>query len=365
MADAPLRVVFCWSQVPGYMAACWQALARRQGVDVHILHPQKLFETIENPFDLEPLMAGLSHEMFRQDRPNLRDWLVRAVAARRPDVVVHCGWIIPSYAALAAAPELASVTMLLGMDSPWRGTLAQRTARFRLALLVGRMSAVVTAGERSAEYARRLGMPARKILGGYYGFDDRPLHAVADARAVSSWPRQFLFVGRFVEQKDLPTLVHAYAAYRRQVTNPWGLTCCGDGPEAKWLTGVEGVTNAGFVQPADLPRVLASHGSFVMASQFEPWGVVIAEAAASGLPIVCSSACGASVDMVRSYYNGLVVAPGDVAGLTRALLWIHEHESLLPQMGQRGRGLADAYSADAWAARWHNYLLDARSRTRS
>ncbi len=358
-APRPLRVVFCWSEVPGYMAACWHALARRPGVDLHILHPQQLSADVANPFDLEPLLAGLSHEMFRSDRPNLERWLVDAVAARRPDVVVHCGWIIKPYARLAAAPELSQVPMVLGMDSPWRGTLAQRLARVRLGRLVRRMSAVVTAGERSAEYARRLGVPDRRIVGGYYGFDGRHLRGVAAARMKRAWPRQFLFVGRYVAQKDLRTLVAAYAAYRRLVSDPWGLTCCGDGPDAPVLAGVEGIVNAGFSQPSDLPQVFASHGAFVMASRFEPWGVVIAEAAASGLPIVCTSACGASIDLVRSYYNGVVTAPADPAGLTRALLWIHQHESELAEMGERGRALADAYSAESWAARWHNYLADA------
>lgn len=358
-AARPLRVVFCWSELPGYMAACWQALARRPGVELHILHPEQLFDTIKNPFDLAPLLEGLSHEMFRSDRPNLEAWLVETVAARRPDVVVHCGWIIPPYRALASARELASSAMVLGMDSPWRGTLAQRLGRLRLGGFVDRMAAVVTAGERSAEYARRLGVPDRKIFGGYYGFDDHQLRRVAEQRAATAWPRQFLFVGRYVPQKDLPTLVAAYAAYRRMVAEPWGLTCCGEGPEAVHLAGVEGITNAGFRQPSELPGVFASHGAFVMASHFEPWGVVIAEAASSGLPVVCTTACGASVDLVRSYYNGLVTAPGDADGLTRALMWIHQHEAELAAMGQRGRALADAYSAESWAARWHNYLLNA------
>lgn len=358
-APRPLRVVFCWSEVPGYMAACWQALARRPGIELHILHPRQLFADIVNPFDLEPLLAGLSHEMFRSDRPHVDRWLVDTVAAWKPDVVVHCGWIIKPYARLASAPELSRVPMVLGMDSPWRGTPAQRLARFRLSGLIGRMRLVVTAGERSAEYARRLGVPERQIVGGYYGFDDRQLQGVAARRRQGAWPRQLLFVGRYVPQKDLRTLVSAYAAYRRLVSDPWGLTCCGDGPDASFLTGVEGVVNAGFAQPSTLPAVLATHGAFVMASRFEPWGVVIAEAAASGLPVVCTSACGASVDLVRNYYNGIVTSPSDVTGLTRALLWIHEHESELAAMGERGRGLADAFSADSWAARWHNYLADA------
>ena len=40
----PLRVVFCWAEVTGYMAACWKMLAQRGSVDLHVIHPQRFGE---------------------------------------------------------------------------------------------------------------------------------------------------------------------------------------------------------------------------------------------------------------------------------------------------------------------------------
>jgi glycosyltransferase involved in cell wall biosynthesis len=353
----PLRVVFCWAGVSGYMAACWRALASRADVDLHILLARNEVESINNPFEIAPLLSGLSHEIFAAGRPDIDQWLPPTVMQRRPDVIVLCGWTFWPYTKLAQHPELSHVRFVLGMDSPWKGTIRQRVGRIRLSALMRRMSAVVTAGERSDEYAIRLGVPARRLHHGYYGFDHQPLATVLEQRnARGSWPRQFLFAGRFVPEKDLGTLIAAYKLYRGRVADAWGLTCCGTGPEGRLLEGVPGVTNAGFVQPPDLPAVLRGHGAFVIASRFEPWGVVLAEAASSGLPIVCTSACGASVDLVRSYYSGLVVPPGDAEAFARALQWIHEHEDQLPVMGSRGRALADAYTAESWATRWYHYL---------
>ena len=117
-------------------------------------------------------------------------------------------------------------------------------------------------------------------------------------------------------------------------------------------------TDAGFTQPAEQPAIFANHGAFVLASNFEPWGVVLAEAAASGLPLLCTTACGAGLDLVRESINGFMVEPGDVHGLAKAMRWIHDHEDQLAQMGRRGRELAGHFSADAWAERWHNYMID-------
>ena len=50
--------------------------------------------------------------------------------------------------------------------------------------------------------------------------------------------------------------------------------------------------------------------------------------------------------------------PGDASGLARAMRWMHDHEEQLEAMGRRGQELAGNFSADAWATRWHNYMID-------
>ena len=353
-----LSVVFCWAEVTGYMAACWQALAKRPGIDVHVLHTRQLFQR-QNPFDLDPLLNGISNQEFSKDTPRIDAWLLDEVAKRKPDVMVVCGWIFWPYTKLMAAKELEHARVILGMDSPWRGTAVQRLSRWRLRNIVAHSDMVVTAGERSAEYARHMGVEIDRIRSGYYGFDYDRFSPAADHRApTGKWPRHFLFVGRYVPQKDLVTLTKAYAEYRAGVADPWGLTCCGSGPDAHLLRDQPGVNDRGFTQPGEQAEIFAQHGAFVLASNFEPWGVVLAEAAASALPLICTTACGAGLDLVRQGENGLLVEPGDVAGLARAMRWMHDHESQLAVMGRRGQDLAKSFSADAWAERWHNYVID-------
>lgn len=352
----PLRVVFCWAEVSGYAAACWRSLARRPGIDLHIVHIDRL-GAAPNPFDVATLLEGISNQLLDTAATNLDDVILRAVAERDPDVVVFCGWVFWPYTRLVNAPELRRARKLLGMDTPWRGTFLQRFARLRLSHFVGGLDLVVTAGERSGEYARRIGVPEHKLRSGYYGFDYGSFASRTKPRN-GTWPRQFLYTGRYVPAKDLVTLVRGYQLYREGVNSPWGLTCRGTGPEAGLLTDAPGIVDAGFVQPADLPDVFAAHGAFVLASRFEPWGVVIAEAAAAGLPIVCTTACGAAADIVRPYYNGVVVPPEDPEALARAMRWIHDHEAELCEIGRRGQPLAEAFSAEAWAQRWHHYMLE-------
>ena len=187
-----------------------------------------------------------------------------------------------------------------------------------------------------------------------YGLDATAAGAAIGRRRVAfgaAWPARFLYVGRYAPEKGLDTLLAAYAAYRAGVADPWPLTCCGAGPLAGSLANQPGVEDRGFVQPADQPAEWARAGAFVLASRYEPWGVAAGEACAAGLPVICTEAVGAGVELVRSYYNGLRVPTDDVPALARALTWAHRNHDRLERMGAAGVGLAMAYDGPVWAER--------------
>ncbi len=342
------------------MAACWRALSARDGLDLHVVHLESLTGK-PTGFDIDRVMQGISNQCFRRTDPNIDQFLRNVVNAHQPDVVVLCGWIYWPYTRLLFASELARCRFILGMDSPWIGSIWQRVAKLRLRHLVPRLDLVVTASRRSAEYAMRIGVPRPRIRGGYYGFDFDAFSQGPRA----TLPRRFLFVGRYVEAKDLRTLVRGYRRYRERVSDPWPLTCRGTGPDANMLRDQPGITDAGFMQPAELPQAFRDHGVFVLPSRYEPWGVVIAEAAAAGLPVICSDACGAADDLVRPDHNGIVIPAGDAEALASAMCWMHDHEAQLPSLGRQGRDLAMAFSAQSWAERWHHYMIETLDRRRA
>ncbi|MGB7160679.1 MAG: glycosyltransferase family 4 protein [Tepidisphaeraceae bacterium] len=351
-----MRVVICWTQISGYMAACWRALAAREGIELLVV----AFRTrgSGNVRFGDEVMAGVPCQLLGESDAANAAHVKSLVLGHRPDVVVIAGWMHPPYVALASEPQLAGARFVMGMDTPWRGSLRQRFARLKIGRYLDRMDKVVVAGERSWQFARMLKVPERKIARGVYGIDYATLAPIAAARAArpGGWPKRFLFTGRYEPVKGIDILVEAYARYRASIADPWPLTCCGAGARRELLLGQPGIEDRGFVQPADLPAVLVEHGAFVIASRFDPWPLVVVEACAAGLPVICTEACGSAVEVVRSHYNGLPVATESADALAQAFRWMHARHDLLPEMGRRSTALAAPYAAEVWADRWQALL---------
>src|SRR5262249_38238680 len=129
--------------------------------------------------------------------------------------------------------------------------------------------------------------------------------------------RFFLASARFVREKNLAGLINAFARYRelaRTATvdggprtvdcKPWDLVLLGDGPlraeleaQLSALGLQEFVSMPGFKQYDELPPYYGKASAFVHASTIEPWGLVVNEGMASGLPVLVSNRCGCAQDL--------------------------------------------------------------------
>lgn len=336
------------------MAACWRSLQQQSGINLKVIAFQARTATA---FSDELMHDIPCHLLDLEERNNLQ-LIKQSVLSANPDVIVLCGWFHNPYRQLAFASELCSVKFVMGMDTPWQGTWKQHLAPWALRNYLRRMDRIVVTGERSWQYARHLGIAPQSIRRGLYGIDYSTWANLYGARCQQPWPRSFLFVGRYAKVKAIDVLVAAYSQYRGQVADPWPLVCCGKGELASRLNNQPGIENRGFVQPSEMQDIWRNAGAFLLPSRFDPWPLALIEAAAAGLPVVCTDACGSAVEVVRPWYNGLVVAEDNVTALTNALLTLHHHVAELPQWGARSQQLAAPYTAEAWTVRWMALLQE-------
>jgi glycosyltransferase involved in cell wall biosynthesis len=337
-ASRPPRVAFLYSEPSPYMVACWRELKDRYDAELFIIHWA--------PFSMryDELGRALARE------PLSKEDISREVAAFAPDGVFISGWADSAYMAVAKDCKRRGIPVILGLDTQWTGSARQRlgcaTARWWLHPAV---NIIWTPGERQAQLAGRLGYRGANCWYGVYSCDWRAF-SQGDP---SIGPRQdsFLYVGRYVEEKGIQDLVVAYKSYRSMVDDPWPLYCAGTGPLKHMLSGVEGITDLGFIDPENLPGVMRQYGGvFLLPSRVEPWGVVLQEAAAAGCPIICSDACGAAVHMLQDGHNGLRFATGKPQQLADCMYQLAESSpERRSQMGKASSVLALQFTPERWA----------------
>jgi len=133
-----------------------------------------------------------------------------------------------------------------------------------------------------------------------------------------------LYVGRLIEEKGILDLLKAFQILSRD-RQKIGLVLIGSGEgEERYKKfckeqNIKNVFFAGFVHQDDLPAYYAAGDVFVLPTHSDAWGLVLNEAMASRLPVVCSDAAGAACDLIVNGENGYTYEKGNIAELTEAL----------------------------------------------
>lgn len=104
---------------------------------------------------------------------------------------------------------------------------------------------------------------------------------------------------------------------------------------------------SGGVRQVGYDKVYSQASVLVHPSLSDGFGYVVAEAMASGLPVIVTRNTGAA-DLVRDGQNGYVIAPGDQDALRERLAHLARHPDLLPVMGRAARESARQLTFEAF-----------------
>lgn len=342
-----MRVAILWSQLSGYLNACLKELAGREGVEICVFHQSAGGDA---PF-AEEQFGWMAKRIAWRERPDTES-LLDVLRTFKPDVLVVSGWSIAAYRRAAKAYRGKAVRVMT-MDNPWEGTLKQRVGAFFSPIYVQPIADYAWgAGERQAAFARRLGFAQHRILRGVLSCD-QPAFEQAYLRRMSSGEsssHSFLYVGRFSHEKGLDVLVKAYDAYRAISNAPWPLRCCGDGPLRGLLEGRPGIEVVGFIQPQELPGVMAAAGCLILSSYYDHWSLAIHEAVSAGLPIIATEKAGAVAHLVQPGYNGFIFSDqdaGELAGFMARVASMDDEQ--LEAMTQASHALSLQFTPQRWA----------------
>jgi 1,2-diacylglycerol 3-alpha-glucosyltransferase len=233
----------------------------------------------------------------------------------------------------------------------------------------------VCGGHAHRRYLRLLGFRDDRIAGFYDVVDNdfyrRATAALRRPPRISTLPAHyFLFVGRLAAEKNVETLLASWIEYRNS-GGTWALVLVGDGPLTPELRQIaaqsafsDDVLFPGLRSSSELPEYYSFASCFVLPSAREPWGLVVNEAMASGLPVIVSNRCGCAEDLVVPDRNGFIFDPSNGPELTFQLMSM---ECMDParrrDMGVSSSDLIRSYSPAAFGLEVSQILnLKARSK---
>lgn len=207
---------------------------------------------------------------------------------------------------------------------------------------------IVTSPATRALLVREFGVPAGRITVAIPGTDPAPRSQGSDAGT------RLLAVGSIVPRKGYDILIEALT---QLADLDWTLTIVGAGDRSPATTealvaqiAARGlaprVTLAGALSNPDLSLQYGAADLFVMPSLFEGYGMVLAEAMARGLPIVCTTG-GAAAETAPDA-AAIKVPPGDVVALSDAIARVVRDRALKADMAKA------SWSAGLTLPRWED-----------
>lgn len=282
--------------------------------------------------------------------------LIGAVLAEEPDVLISDGFFQWTYAALfiRATRRIPHVMCYEKTCHTERNAQWYRTAyrRFVMRWIDG----MCCNGSLCAEYTQRLGCPADRITYGHMVADVEGLRRraddVTDAQIQAFRSRfslrgvVFLYVGRLIRLKGLQELL---AAWNCLGDDEAGLLIVGDGPqrgELERLCRERRLANVQFAGAADYDELAVYYRSadvFTIPTLEDNWSLVVSEAMACGLPIMCSVYNGCWPELVSSE-NGWTFDPLDTEQTLSVLREVLAARSRFEAMGEASERLVADYT---------------------
>jgi glycosyltransferase involved in cell wall biosynthesis len=286
------------------------------------------------------------------------------ILSREFDAVLVMGWGYVTTWLVYAASWAVRVPFLIAGDSSVIAaalSMKQRARKYLLGLLFSRAAGLMVSGARNREFYRHYGAGEDRFFPMPLAIDNerffnasRMTQAERDAerRMLGIEPTHtvILYSGKLIARKNPLQSLEAYERMKHR--DRTAMIYAGEGVERGMLEEyvrsrhLDNVHFLGFVNQRRIPEIYGISDVLVLPSSHEPWGLVVNEAMACGLPVVVSDKVGAcgDGDIVRDGENGFIFRAGDIGRLAEILDTLAFDAGLVRRMGMRSLEIIQSWS---------------------
>lgn len=314
-----MKILYLYSEIMGYSMATIKELIK-SGADVHVVHWDK------KKLSKYRVTKESGVHFYPRSKYTVKD-LLALINQINPDITVISGWMDKGYLVGAMKLRFKKKIVAVCFDDIWFNSLKQNFASFfgHIGIFSIFFSHAWVSGFPQFEYATRLGFKKKNIIYDLYSADtelfSKYFLKIKNSKK-KKYPHRFIFIGRFEIIKGTDILLKAWESLGIDKKD-WELCFIGDGKLKAILKDTKNIIVKNFMQPNDLAQELTKEGGcMILPSLKEPWGVVVHECAAAGLPIIVSDNVGSASYFVINGYNGFSFSAGNVNSLKEKMLKI-------------------------------------------
>lgn len=353
-ASPRMRCVVVTNVPTPYRAPAWELLGAMPGVELHLVYCAGAHidpaQRAQSEKHATHFLAGRYEAMDKRFfHADASVW--QLLTALRPDVVITSGFI-PTFLyafAWAVAHRVPHVPMTDGTDESerelsWKHRLVRR-------VVFACSSAFIGACEGSRRLYLSYGVRPERIHLAPLCTDNARFAAPREERVYD-----LIFCSRFVPHKNPLYAIEVAHRVAERLGRRVSLRFVGQGTlegalreRAAQVAGTVDVSFAGYLSQSELPLEYARSRVFLFPTAFDPWGVVVNEACAAGVPCVVSPHTGVAGELIRDGVAGYVCKLDDQDAWVARCTALLRDERMWRGMSDAARREVAAYGFDAAA----------------
>lgn len=374
------RVIILNNEIIHYRIPLFQALHERSDLETHVLFSTA--RSWERTWAIDPAALTFPYRIlpgvclrppkfqFSEKRSiYINPTLLLELMRLRPDVIVGYEFSVPSLTALLYARVARRPLLIWSECTPLTDSHLTGGQRWTRRIIIPRAQGFFGTSPQACRNLIALGAPADRVI------EAPQVHRVKwildqagqTHGKKSGFEPLILYVGSLIERKGVGLLLDAFSRVSEKYPSA-RLRLVGDGPLRKSLeqkttqAGLQSrVEFAGFVEPADIPSEYAQAAVFVLPSLEDTFAVVVVEAMAAGVPVICSSFAGVST-YLEDGKNSFVVDPKDTELLSARIARLLDDRTLSAQFIRQGTEIAKTFEARSVAEVFAKGILRAVDR---
>jgi glycosyltransferase involved in cell wall biosynthesis len=363
--SSPIRLAMLLSHPTQYFVGVCQGLAKESSLALNVIYRTRA--GVDSYFDSGfgravqwdlPMLDGYSSEFLSDDKEvgGFQGRVATTIARGKYDVLLVHGYNSVTNILAVIVARLVGTKVIMRGDTRFFGYhRGSKLKAYAKRMLFKLCDAFLTIGTLNERYYTYLGVPKCRmhfaplgVCNRHFAIDSQARHAARavtrSALGIEDSDLVILFASKLISRKGADVLLKAFEPLVDEIANA-RIVVAGSGPELGSLHTLANshcankVKFVGFQNQSQLPALYAASDVFVLPATEEPWGLVVNEAMAAGLPVIASSGVGAAIDLIEGKGTGVVCVDGDIHSLTEALRKLLLDRGLRESMGKAASAL--------------------------